>query len=137
MEKCAKLAEEKDDSVFLWKGYINYNLARIFEKKYIITNDEIDKNLMLTYSAKAVNARKNWLNVSEFPTSLLKSFLYEYFLAKIFKYRVSKKYLDEKQAQLINLEKMQLITEFSIYYSKKEVAKNLLTEIKTQIDELI
>jgi hypothetical protein len=75
--------DHTDLNLSIWTGFVGYNLARCYLKKYRIYNKREDavqaQNLMLRASV----ARKRWLSGNGFHSSIRSALSYEYFICKI------------------------------------------------------
>lgn len=137
--KCERLAMQFDDGTSLWKGYIQYNLARAYDRLgEITTGEEVENNrdLAVRYANNAVNSRKGWISESKFPSSITNSFLYEFFLARMFKYEMHQKKKDDYSEEMLRQELSEIKKDFDVYFLNDKTSNSLLLEIKEKLDKL-
>ena len=84
-KKVVDLAEEDDCSDELWNGYAYYNLARVYENMYRITQDSTYMQKMRKSIEDALYFRHEWLDV-DFDGVFGTALTYEYFLASKYDY---------------------------------------------------
>ena len=75
--------EHTDMSLGIWSGFVGYNLARCYMKRYQLTQapDDARKAQRLMLNASLV--RKGWLTDTSFHASIRSAMSYEYFICKI------------------------------------------------------
>ena len=132
--KCREIASNNDDTIKLWSGYLEYNLARAYQKYMALYNDLSYIDKLYQASNRAVKTRKGWLNVRSFPECLNNAMGYEYFNALIFSYKAHSDNNYDKE--ILNRKRAEIKDEFKHYYSSDQTNNQLLFEIKDLIDEI-
>lgn len=75
--------ERTDLSLGIWSGFVGYNLARCYVKKYKLTTEPLDAKKAQRLMLKASLVRKGWLTGTGFHASIRSALSYEYFICKI------------------------------------------------------
>ena len=137
-EKARDLAQEKDvESGHIWLGFLQYNLARAYHRKYNVTGeegliDDIKDNLL-----DAIGYREEWSQNEYYKGIFATALSYEYFLASHYDYALRndlKGYSDETAEE--NLENVMALRETLNHYCD-ESELGILYRMRDQIDELI
>ena len=76
-------AERTDLTMGIWAGFVGYNLARCYLKRYSAHRNADDAIRAQKRMLRASIVRKGWLTVREFHPSIRSALSYEYFICKI------------------------------------------------------
>lgn len=122
-------------SAILWRGYTEYNLTRVYEIIYKITNDVKYLEYIKSYSLSSIATRKEWCKVNSFKGVFTSALSFEYFLVKKheleIRYRI-KEYSSSTKEQLIE-EISSLDEELKQYCDSIELGR--LYDMKSSLDE--
>jgi len=75
--------EHTDLTLGIWSGFVGYNLARCYLKRYRLTLDPADLRKAQRLMLRASIVRKGWLAVTGFHSTIRSALSYEYFICKI------------------------------------------------------
>ena len=116
--------ERTDMSLGIWSGFVGYNLARCYLKRYRITGAEEDARQVQKLMRKASKVRKGWLAVTDFHTAIRSALSYEYFICKIEQISAMK-LLDSHTEEEIRQEFKRLEGELETYMIRDEQLERL------------
>lgn len=74
--------EHTDMSLSIWSGFVGYNLARCYMKRYPLTGDPADAKKAQKFIRNASLIRKGWLSGTSFHATIRSAMSYEYFICK-------------------------------------------------------
>ena len=75
--------EHTDMNLGIWSGFVGYNLARCYLKKYRKTGEPALAKKAQKFMLNASRVRKGWLSGTGFHASICSALSYEYFICKI------------------------------------------------------
>ena len=126
-----------DTSLGVWSGFLYFNLARAYRKKYLIHKDDENKNKTIKFYKKACLLRNGWLVKTSFPKTIRNALSIEYFMAVLeqIDFQEMVGYLSAEQAheQFVKLKE-----ELSAYYvddEKLEKLANIQDKINDKINQ--
>ena len=124
-----------DTSMSVWSGFLLFNLARAYRKRYALTKSDTDKDLTLKFYKKASQYRHGWLAKAGFCKTVRNALSIEYFMAELehidFKEESGKIDKETAYEELVNLKH-----ELSAYYNNDEKLVKLAT-IQDKLNEKI
>ena len=116
--------EHTDMSLGIWSGFVGYNLARCYMKRYKLTGDTVDARNAQRLMLRASLVRKGWLSCTEFHASIRSALSYEYFICKIEQIGTLKM-LDSRTDTQIQSEYKRLEGELETYLIRDEQLERL------------
>lgn len=116
--KAEKYAEAVDSGMNVWKGFLYYNMARVF-------TDCNDPDNAQRFFTDAERIREMWVKTKRFNITVRNALSFEYFICKINQIDMQKKF------QVITLDEAQ------IEYSYVEKELNAYSDIDDKLDQLI
>ncbi len=119
-----KYLDHTDMSLGIWRGFVGFNLARCYIKKYNITKDVEYVKLAQKLFLKTSMVRKGWLTRAKFHSTIRAALSYEYFICKI-EYINALKLLDTYTPEMILQEFKRLEGELETYMSQEEQLERL------------
>ena len=116
--------DHTDMSLGIWAGFVTYNLARCYVKRYRLTEDIADRKQAHRLFLRASLIRKGWLSDTGFHSSIRSALSYEYFICKIEQIS-AQKLLGETLSENIRQEFKRLEGELESYLTKDEQYERL------------
>ena len=136
--KAIELAKMYDhNSEKLWLGYLQYNIARAYYKKYCIENDRSLLNDVKDNLLDAIEYRERWSKSDYYKGIFATALSYEYFLASVFDYKLRKNcegYSNESKEEIL-CNALDLREELNRYCIESEVG--VLYRMRDIIDDFI